>query len=62
MGLVIAIFAVGDVFLFDIFSFFENPPFWISIIVLALIGWLLVSVPIRNAGKADAPVPPGAVV
>jgi hypothetical protein len=62
MGLIVAIFAVGNIFLYDIFSFFNNPPFWISIIVLAIIGWVLISIPARNAGKADAPVPPGAAV
>lgn len=54
MGLIIAIFAVGDIFLFDIFSFFQHPPFWISLIVLALIALVLVQIPVRNAGKADA--------
>jgi putative OPT family oligopeptide transporter len=61
MGLIIAIFAVGDIFLFDIFSFFSNPPFWISLIVLALIALVLVQIPVKNAGEADAPVPPSAV-
>ena len=62
MGLIIAIFAVGNIFLYDIFSFFSKPPFWISIIVLALIAWVLVQIPAWNAGKADAPVPPGAAM
>ncbi len=62
MGLVIAIFAVGDIFLYDIFSFFQHPPFWISLIVLALIAVVLIRIPVRNAGKADAPVPPTAAV
>jgi putative OPT family oligopeptide transporter len=61
MGLVIAIFAVGDIFLYDVFSFFQNPPFWISIIVLVIIGWILIHFPVKNAGKADAPVPPSAM-
>jgi putative OPT family oligopeptide transporter len=61
MGLIIAIFAVGDIFLYDIFRFFQHPPFWISLIVLALIAWVLIQIPVRNAGKPDAPVPPGAV-
>jgi putative OPT family oligopeptide transporter len=61
MGLVIAIFAVGDIFLYDVFSFFNNPPFWISTIVLILIGWVLVHFPVKNAGNADAPVPPSAM-
>lgn len=62
MGLVIAIFAVGNIFLYDVFSFFANPPFVISLIVLAIIGWVLVYLPAKNAGRADAPVPPGAVL
>lgn len=49
MGLIIAIFAVGNIFLYDIFSFFAHPPFWISLIVLALIGWILISLPLRKA-------------
>jgi putative OPT family oligopeptide transporter len=61
MGLVIAIFAVGDIFLYDIFSFFAHPPFWISLIVLLLIALILIALPVRNAGKSDAPVPPGAI-
>jgi putative OPT family oligopeptide transporter len=62
MGLVIAIFAVGNIFLYDIFSFFQHPPFWISAIVLALIALILIMIPVKNAGKADAPVPPAAAV
>ncbi len=62
MGLIIAIFAVGDIFLYDVFSFCKNPSFLVSIIVLVLIGWVLVRLPVKNAGRADAPVPPGAVL
>jgi putative OPT family oligopeptide transporter len=62
MGLIIAIFAVGNIFLYDLFSFFRHPSFWISIVMLALIGWILISIPVKNAGKEDAPVPPGAIV
>jgi putative OPT family oligopeptide transporter len=61
MGLIIAIFAVGDVFLYDVFSFFQHPPFWISLIVLALIGLVLIRIPVRNAGAPDAPMPPSAM-
>jgi OPT family oligopeptide transporter len=59
MGLIIAIFAVGNIFLYDIFSFFKHPPFWISAIVLILIAWVLVQIPIWNAGKSDSKVSPG---
>jgi len=58
MGLVIAIFAAGDVFLYDVFSFFKNPPVLISLAILVLLGWVLVRFPLKNAGPADAPVPP----
>jgi hypothetical protein len=62
MGLIIAMFAVGEIFLYDIFSFFAKGPFLISIVVLIIIAAVLVVFPLRNAGKADAPVPPGAVM
>jgi OPT family oligopeptide transporter len=58
MGLVIAIFAAKDIFLYDIFSFFWNPSFLISLVVLVVLGWILVHFPLKNAGPADAPVPP----
>ncbi len=61
MGLIIAIFAVGDIFLYDLFSFFKNPPFSISLIVLALIGLVLIRIPVKNAGAPDAPMPPSAM-
>ncbi|MBN1145440.1 MAG: oligopeptide transporter, OPT family [Bacteroidales bacterium] len=61
MGLIIAIFAVGDIFLYDLFSFFQHPPFSISLIVLALIGFVLIRIPVRNAGAPDAPMPPSAM-
>jgi putative OPT family oligopeptide transporter len=53
MGLIIAVFAVGNIFLYDIFSFFQYPPFSISIIVLLIIGWILIRIPVKNAGKPD---------
>ena len=62
MGLVIAVFAVGNVFLYDLFSLFTNPPVTISIAVLILIGFVLVWYPVKNAGSPDAPAPPSAVV
>jgi putative OPT family oligopeptide transporter len=58
MGLIIAIFAVGNVFLYEKISIFLNPPFIMSIIVLVIIALVLVVIPVKNAGKADAPVPP----
>jgi putative OPT family oligopeptide transporter len=36
--------------------------FLVSLLVLAFIGWLLVRIPIKNAGRPDDPAPPSAVM
>jgi hypothetical protein len=40
------------------------PPlaFWASLIVFAFIAWLLVQIPLKNAGSPDEPAPPSAVM
>jgi len=58
MGLVIAILAVFNIFLYDYFVFFKNPTFWVSFVVLAIIIYVLIQVPLKNAGRADEPAPP----
>ena len=58
MGLLIAIFAVFNIFLYNYFSFFQTPTFYISFIVLAVIAYVLIQIPLKNAGKADDPPPP----
>ncbi len=58
MGLVFAIFAVGNKFAPPIF---HHPSYIVGLIVLAIIGWVLVRVPLRNAGSADEPAPPSAM-
>jgi len=58
MGLVIAILAVFNTFIYDYFVFFKNPTFWISFIVLAIIAYVLIQIPLKNAGKPDEPAPP----
>jgi putative OPT family oligopeptide transporter len=60
MGLVIAIFAAFNIFLYNKFSFFANPTFYISFVVLAIIAYVLVQIPLKNAGKPDEPAPPAA--
>lgn len=45
----------------EIFSFFENPTFLISILVFVLLGYILVKIPLKNAGDPDEPAPPSAV-
>jgi putative OPT family oligopeptide transporter len=55
IGLLFAGFAFWEISLFAIFA---EPSFIISLIVFAFIGWLLVNIPLKNAGKPDDPPPP----
>ena len=55
IGLLFAGFAFFDIHLFKIF---EEPSFLISLFVFAFIAWLLIRVPVKNAGKPDDPPPP----
>jgi len=55
IGLLFAGFAFWEISLAAIFA---EPSFIISLIVFAFIGWLLVSIPLKNAGKPDDPAPP----
>ena len=57
MGLIFAIFAVWNIFPTPIFN---NPSFLVSIGVLIIIAFILVNIPIKNAGKPDEPAPPSA--
>jgi uncharacterized oligopeptide transporter (OPT) family protein len=59
MGLVIALFYFIDIKMPVIF---ENPSFLVSILVLVIIGYVLIRVPIKNAGSPDEPAPPTAVM
>jgi putative OPT family oligopeptide transporter len=58
MGLVIAGLAVFNIFLYNYFVFFKTPTFYISFIVLAIIAYVLIQIPLKNAGKPDEPAPP----
>ena len=58
MGLAIAIFAVFNIFLYNYFSFFKEPTFYISFIILAIIAYVLIQIPLKNSGKPDDPAPP----
>lgn len=55
VGLIFATLAFFEV---TLFSIFETPSFYVSLAVFAFVGWYLVSVPVKNAGKADDPAPP----
>ena len=58
MGLVIAGLAVFNIFLYNYFVFFQTPTFYISFIMLAIIAYVLIQIPLKNAGKPDDPAPP----
>lgn len=55
VGLVFAGLAFFEV---SLFAFFDTPSIYVSLIVFAFIGWYLISIPVKNAGKADDPAPP----
>jgi hypothetical protein len=65
IGLLFALLAVLDIkygeFLPSIFKFLPLP-FFVSLLLLVFIGWVLVRIPIKNAGRADEPAPPTAVM
>jgi uncharacterized protein YoaH (UPF0181 family) len=58
IGLVFAALAFADI---RLFSFFKHPSFLTSLGMLAVIGWILTRIPLKNAGKPDEPAPPSAV-
>ena len=55
IGLLFAGFAFFDIHLFKIF---DEPSFLVSLVVFAFIAWLLIQIPVKNAGKPDDPPPP----
>ena len=58
MGLVIAILAVVNIFLYDYFVFFQSPSFLISLVIIAIIAYVMIRIPLKNAGTKDEPAPP----
>jgi putative OPT family oligopeptide transporter len=69
MGLVISGFAIADVQLGTLFqggegqeNYFNHPTYWISLLVIGFIAWLLVKVPLNNAGDPNEPAPPAAMM
>ncbi|MBZ0199602.1 MAG: oligopeptide transporter, OPT family [Ignavibacteriaceae bacterium] len=59
IGLLFAGLAFGE---FELFKFFENPTFIISLVVFAIIAYILVQIPVKNAGRPDEPAPPSAMM
>jgi putative OPT family oligopeptide transporter len=58
VGLIFAGFAAFEMFPGAVF---DNPSFLVSLVVMLIIGWVLVRMPIGNAGSPDEPAPPTAV-
>ena len=52
------LFAGLAFFEIPVFHIFETPSFYVSLLVFALIAWLLIRIPVKNAGKPDDPAPP----
>lgn len=59
MGLVIATFRFFE---WPLPTIFQNPSYLIGILILALLGVLLVRLPLANAGSPDEPAPPTAMM
>ncbi len=59
IGLVFAALAFGEIPLFAIFA---EPSFLTSLVIFAIIAFILIQIPLKNAGKADEPAPPTAVI
>jgi putative OPT family oligopeptide transporter len=59
IGLLFAALAFADIKLFVIF---KHPSFLTSLAMLALIAWILIRIPLKNAGKPDEPPPPTAMM
>jgi putative OPT family oligopeptide transporter len=55
VGLIFAIFATFDKFPIPVF---KHPSYIVGLVVLGIIGWILVRIPLNNAGKPDEPAPP----
>jgi putative OPT family oligopeptide transporter len=58
-GLVIATFNFRD---WKLPEFFANPSYMVGLVVMALLGLVMIFVPLRNAGSPDEPAPPTAIM
>ncbi|MBI4811806.1 MAG: oligopeptide transporter, OPT family [Ignavibacteriales bacterium] len=59
IGLVFAALAFAEI---PLFAIFKEPSFITSLVIFAIIGWILIKIPVKNAGKPDEPAPPTAVM
>jgi uncharacterized oligopeptide transporter (OPT) family protein len=58
VGLLFAFFAVVEI---QTPKIFETPSFLVSILVFVVVAYVLISTPLKNAGRPDEPAPPSAM-
>jgi putative OPT family oligopeptide transporter len=58
VGLLFAFFAVVEI---QTPRIFEAPSFLVSLLVFVVVGYILISTPLKNAGRPDEPAPPSAM-
>ena len=46
----------------EIFRFFETPSYLAGLAVVAMLAWIMIRVPLANAGRPDEPAPPSAIM
>ncbi|MGQ9819001.1 MAG: OPT family oligopeptide transporter [Candidatus Kapaibacteriales bacterium] len=61
-GLLFAIIAVVNYDFLKSLIVFQEPTFLLSLLVFVVVGWVLINVPIKNAGSPDEPAPPSAIM
>ena len=69
MGLVTAGLAIADVQVGEVLqgsaenpNYFNDPSYLVGVLVMAFIAWLLVKIPLSNAGDPNEPAPPAAMM
>jgi putative OPT family oligopeptide transporter len=58
IGLLFAGLAFAEI---PLFAIFKQPSFLVSLVMLGIIGWILIQIPVKNAGRPDEPAPPSGV-
>lgn len=69
MGLVTAGLAIADIQVGEVLqgsaespNYFNDPSYLVGVLVMAFIAWLLVKIPLSNAGDPNEPAPPAAMM
>jgi len=59
MGIVIAVFRYKE---WPLPKIFDHPAEWSGLVLLAILAFVMIKVPLANAGRADEPAPPTAIM